>query len=191
MLPLPGQLGQVFFYNALNVLYSVLDESLCTPQRCPIMSAGPQVRAPGAGACFAGSAWERLCFLSVAPLPGRCGGRGAKDKGQSGATWHVGEWVQRARRAMQCVCTEPCTAQPVRVCLLCMKEQNSQGINFASFKSKMHQCTAVRVPVGGRRQGADAGEAVGARLHQRAVRLGGGAGGSGWVGMWMRDCGVV
>jgi hypothetical protein len=35
----------VFFYNALNVLYSVLDEDLCTPQRCPVMSAGPQVRA--------------------------------------------------------------------------------------------------------------------------------------------------
>lgn len=34
----------VFFYNALNVLYSVLDEDLCTPRRCPVMSAGPQVR---------------------------------------------------------------------------------------------------------------------------------------------------
>lgn len=33
----------VFFYNALNVLYQVLDETLCTAQRCPTMSAGPQV----------------------------------------------------------------------------------------------------------------------------------------------------
>ena len=33
----------VFFYNALNVLYSVLDEDLCTPRRCPVMCAGPQV----------------------------------------------------------------------------------------------------------------------------------------------------
>eukprot|EP00887_Chlorella_sp_A99_P003063 scaffold9.g3063.t1 len=32
----------VFFYNALNVLYQVLDETLCTPDRCPVMSAGPQ-----------------------------------------------------------------------------------------------------------------------------------------------------
>lgn len=32
----------VFFYNALNVLYQVLDETLCTPERCPVMSAGPQ-----------------------------------------------------------------------------------------------------------------------------------------------------
>ncbi|GAB4818431.1 hypothetical protein N2152v2_005477 [Parachlorella kessleri] len=32
----------VFFYNALNVLYSVLDEDLCTPRRCPVMCAGPQ-----------------------------------------------------------------------------------------------------------------------------------------------------
>lgn len=31
----------VFFYNALNVLYAVLDETLCTPQRCPLMNAGP------------------------------------------------------------------------------------------------------------------------------------------------------
>ncbi len=34
----------VFYYNALNVLYQVLDGDLCTQQRCPIMSAGPQVR---------------------------------------------------------------------------------------------------------------------------------------------------
>ena len=32
----------VFFYNSLNVLYSVLDGSLCTDERCPTMSAGPQ-----------------------------------------------------------------------------------------------------------------------------------------------------
>lgn len=32
----------VVFYNALNVLYSVLDSSLCTDDRCPTMSAGPQ-----------------------------------------------------------------------------------------------------------------------------------------------------
>jgi MOB kinase activator 1 len=32
----------VFFYNALNVLYTVLDGSLCTDERCPVMSAGPQ-----------------------------------------------------------------------------------------------------------------------------------------------------
>lgn len=32
----------VFFYNALNVLYQVLDETLCTPDRCPVMCAGPQ-----------------------------------------------------------------------------------------------------------------------------------------------------
>ncbi|KAG7672421.1 hypothetical protein Ndes2526B_g09064 [Nannochloris sp. 'desiccata'] len=31
----------VFFYNALNVLYSVLDGQLCTDERCPTMSAGP------------------------------------------------------------------------------------------------------------------------------------------------------
>lgn len=33
----------VFFYNALNVLYSVLDGTLCTDQKCPVMCAGPQV----------------------------------------------------------------------------------------------------------------------------------------------------
>lgn len=32
----------VVFYNAINVLYQVLDETLCTSQRCPVMSAGPQ-----------------------------------------------------------------------------------------------------------------------------------------------------
>lgn len=32
----------VFFYNALNVLYRVLDETLCTAAGCPSMSAGPQ-----------------------------------------------------------------------------------------------------------------------------------------------------
>jgi MOB kinase activator 1 len=32
----------VFFYNALTVLYAVLDETLCTPQRCPVMNAGPR-----------------------------------------------------------------------------------------------------------------------------------------------------
>lgn len=33
----------VFFYNTLTILYQVLDETLCTAQRCPVMSAGPQV----------------------------------------------------------------------------------------------------------------------------------------------------
>ncbi|KAL4853877.1 5'-adenylylsulfate reductase 3 [Chlorella vulgaris] len=32
----------VVFYNAVNVLYQVLDETLCTSTRCPVMSAGPQ-----------------------------------------------------------------------------------------------------------------------------------------------------
>lgn len=32
----------VFLFNALSVLYSVLDEELCTDESCPIMSAGPQ-----------------------------------------------------------------------------------------------------------------------------------------------------
>jgi hypothetical protein len=39
----------VFFYNALNVLYQVLDDTLCTEQRCPVMSAGPQVRSAAQG----------------------------------------------------------------------------------------------------------------------------------------------
>lgn len=33
----------MFFYNTLTILYQVLDETLCTAQRCPVMSAGPQV----------------------------------------------------------------------------------------------------------------------------------------------------
>lgn len=32
----------VLLYNALSVLYNVLDETLCDEQHCPIMSAGPQ-----------------------------------------------------------------------------------------------------------------------------------------------------
>ena len=32
----------VFFYNALSVLYNVLDAALCNEESCPAMSAGPQ-----------------------------------------------------------------------------------------------------------------------------------------------------
>ena len=31
----------VFFYNSINVLYSVIDGTLCSDDRCPTMSAGP------------------------------------------------------------------------------------------------------------------------------------------------------
>ncbi|KAI8106138.1 hypothetical protein M9435_000685 [Picochlorum sp. BPE23] len=32
----------VFFYNAISVLYNVIDGTLCDEEHCPIMSAGPQ-----------------------------------------------------------------------------------------------------------------------------------------------------
>eukprot|EP00890_Picochlorum_soloecismus_P006369 jgi/Picsp_1/6733/NSC_04074-R1_cytokinesis-related protein len=32
----------VFFFNAISVLYNVLDGTLCNDEHCPIMSAGPQ-----------------------------------------------------------------------------------------------------------------------------------------------------
>jgi MOB kinase activator 1 len=57
----------VFFYNALNVLYQVLDDTLCTEQRCPTMSAGPQVRRRGG--LRAGTRAGRAAHPTAAPPP--------------------------------------------------------------------------------------------------------------------------
>jgi hypothetical protein len=47
----------VFLYNAVSVLYSVFDGDLCTDERCPVMSAGPQV----------GANYTLNCLIAVVP----------------------------------------------------------------------------------------------------------------------------
>ncbi|KAI7838034.1 hypothetical protein COHA_008215 [Chlorella ohadii] len=59
----------VVFYNAVNVLYQVLDETLCTSQRCPVMSAGPQYEylwADGVKASIFFRLGAACCFVNVA-----------------------------------------------------------------------------------------------------------------------------
>lgn len=168
----------------------------CWTSRSARRSAAPSCRrgrrcarpAPGLASLAVLGRGFAFCplHLSQAGVWERCKGQRAKQRDMArGEVGTAGEacYAVRLHRTLH---------RPTCACVHAVHEgvdQPAHQLHF--FKSKLHQCTAVRVPVGGRRQGADAGEAVGARLHQRAVRLGGGAGGSGWVGMWMRGCGVV
>ncbi len=125
----------VVFYNAINVLYQVLDETLCTSQ--------------------VGSSPLRLPMLA----PPR-----------------YAPWLRHAQSARHGKLARHLDAcQPTSA----SASDTLDPFLFAPAALPRHVGgTAVRVSLGGRRKGQDAAQAVGARLHQLPVRLGGRPGGA-------------
>lgn len=143
----------VDFYNAISILYATLDE-FCTERTCEVMCAGPKVCS--APACMHASPWRPWMDTSARGrrLLARacCRLRGCQcTQPSSTATSLHAPWQQQgaaARSAYGC-------------------RRHSSPI--APWLCACGPLRAVRVPVGGRRQGQKARAPVSAGVRQQAL----------------------